>query len=128
MRKNYNVLVVDDDKVSVFIAVDLIRRMGVADQIFTAHSGLVALDILKDITDRGELPQLILLDINMPEMDGFAFLEELEKIGLVDFHRTKIVLFSSLLRRAYMEKAAFYPVAFYLQKPLTEEKLKAVID
>jgi len=71
------------------------------------------------------VPDLILLDLNMPEIDGWMFLEFLEKRGSV----VDVVIISSTIDPADLNKASLYPsVKDFLMKPLTYDKIKHLID
>lgn len=63
----------------------------------------------------------------MPVMDGFAFLEELEKLNNVEFSDMKVVILSSSHNPWEMEKAKNYSVAAFLHKPLTKKKLQSIL-
>jgi CheY-like chemotaxis protein len=79
MKKIKNLLVVDDDKVSSYLISLTLEDMDIADKIATVFNGREALDFLQqNCSDDGEgfCPAFILLDLNIPVMDGFEFLEE----------------------------------------------------
>lgn len=102
--------------------------MGLGTNVRTAQNGLEGLKLLKDATESGELPQLILLDINMHGMGGFEFLEELGKLRYVNLIDTKIVLLSSSLSPLDIELARNHLAATHLKKPLTKDKLLSILD
>lgn len=78
-----NILLVDDDNIFNFLNTKLLRQSGIADEIHTALNGKEALDLLNNYyTGAFALPDVILLDLNMPVMDGFAFLEAFKKLSL----------------------------------------------
>ncbi|RDV15010.1 response regulator [Pontibacter diazotrophicus] len=128
MKQIERVLVIDDDETSIFLTKRLLHSVGVGSQIQTALNGLEGLNSIKKAVAEELLPQLILLDIKMPVMDGFAFLEELERLPNMDFNDTKIALLSSSHNPWEMEKAKKYPVSAFLHKPLTKEKLQRVLE
>jgi CheY-like chemotaxis protein len=66
-------LIVDDDKMSCKIAADIAGEMGL--QVAVENNGMSALSYCN-----GRLPDIIILDINMPRMDGIAFLHELHRM------------------------------------------------
>lgn len=71
------------------------------------------------------LPDLILLDINMPEMDGWEFLHNLKSLNV----ETDVMILSSSLHFADIEKSRkFEAVKCYIEKPLTEEKIERFIS
>jgi len=75
--KPVNVLVVDDDEVDVVTVRRAFERKRIANRIYVAKDGVDALDLLR--TEQISRPILILLDINMPRMNGLEFLRELRK-------------------------------------------------
>jgi CheY-like chemotaxis protein len=91
------ILLVEDDVTFQFLAQTLLRMVGIAkEKIYTASNGMHALDLLKDYYSgsRG-LPDVILLDLNMPVLDGFGFLGAFAELDLPDKHKVKIVVVTS---------------------------------
>ncbi|KAA5538850.1 response regulator [Adhaeribacter rhizoryzae] len=117
------ILLVDDDDTSRFLAKRVFKRVAVEVDILTASHGLEALDIVKEVCQREQCPELILLDINMPIMDGFEFLEQLQKSADLSCAAIKIVLLSSSTHQLDLARARKYPVVDFIEKPLTPEKL-----
>lgn len=127
MKQIERVLVIDDDEISVFLTRRVLKSLGIGSTVLTAHNGLEGLGLIKNTVEEGQLPQLILLDIKMPVMDGFAFLEELEKLEDVDFSDTKIILLSSSHNPWEMERAKKHRAFAFLHKPLAKEELRSII-
>lgn len=130
MKKLRKVFLVDDDETSNFLNRILIQEMQEVDQIYVAKNGKEALNKVHDFIalEEAEWPQLILLDINMPVMDGFEFLEEFSKYDALKRNKILIVLLTSSDSQKDIDKAKNYNIAGYLNKPLTEEKLQKVIS
>lgn len=124
------ILIVDDDKHSNFFNNILLQEMRFAKRVHMAMDGAEALKLIREgYAFKNEACSdnyLILLDIKMPVMDGFEFLEHLSAYR--DFTREKIhvVLLTSLTDRFYDEKAKNFKIATILNKPLTAEKLKII--
>ena len=121
------VLVVEDDETSRFIANSILRRMGLGKEILTANNGLEALKLLKEICVQSNCPELILIDIKMPVMDGFELLMALNESREVDISNSKIVLLTSSASPKDIERAQSYPFTTYMHKPLTKEKLQQIM-
>ncbi|MCR6640937.1 MAG: response regulator [Sporocytophaga sp.] len=127
-EKKFNkVLLVDDDKINNYINLRLIRRIGLSEEIIVTNNGQEAITYLKTC-DKNELPTLILLDINMPVMDGFEFLEEYEKFKFNTVERPMIVVLTTSTNTNDIKKVESSPIAAgYINKPLTEENLLGFI-
>jgi CheY-like chemotaxis protein len=122
------VLVVDDDDNWCYLSKRILQKAGVGKQILTAHNGLEGIKKLQTLTARGEkLPELIFLDIKMPVMDGFEFLEELAHSADLNISHTKIFICSSSYHVQDRERANQYPVAGFITKPLTPDILKNIL-
>jgi len=122
--KNKITYIIDDDKLSIRLMSMLISKNNFCEDIVSFYNPQTALDELKNnASNPSQLPDVILLDLNMPVLDGWQFLDEFE---LVDFTK-KIVIFivSSSIDPSDLEMAKNYPtVKSYIVKPLTSEKLK----
>jgi CheY-like chemotaxis protein len=122
------VLVVDDDDNWCYVTELLLQDCGVGKQIITAKNGLEAIKRLQAIATSAEkLPELIFLDIKMPVMDGFEFLDEVTKSASLDLSHTRIFMYTSSFLPKDKERASQYPVAGFLTKPLTEEVLRDIL-
>ncbi|MDQ3395357.1 MAG: response regulator [Bacteroidota bacterium] len=129
MRKLKKVFLVDDDETSNFLNSLLIRSMKITDKVEIAKNGKEALTkfVAFKTHNGNEFPELVLLDINMPVMDGFEFLEEFEKLYSVNHEEIKIVMLTSSNSPKDIDKAKRFNIAGYINKPLTEEKLQKLI-
>lgn len=126
MESFNKVLIVDDDATARFLITKIIQRVDLSKEIITANNGQEALELLKQVGFTGFCPELILLDINMPLMDGFEFLDAMLSSALLPA-ATKIVLLSSSNHPQDVERAKKYPGTAYVVKPLTEDKLKMIL-
>ena len=81
---NYKrVMLVDDNEIDNIINEKIIEANSFADSILVFQTGQEALDYLKDNqNNEKDLPEIVFLDINMPIMDGFQFLEDFEKLDI----------------------------------------------
>lgn len=114
--------VIDDDPINNLICETLLLRSG-----FTAHvrSFLSARQALEALTQQVQpgFPQVLFLDINMPDMDGWSFLQELRALTLNQ--SLQIVILSSSVNQEDIERAnQWEEVAGYVSKPLDINKLQ----
>jgi CheY-like chemotaxis protein len=123
------VLVVDDDDNWCYLSKRILQKAGVGKQIITATNGLEGIKKLKSMAASGDrLPELIFLDIKMPVMDGFEFLEMVTSSDELNMSQTRIFVCSSSFHVQDREKANRYPVAGFITKPLTPEILKDILN
>ncbi|MEZ4888095.1 MAG: response regulator [Chitinophagales bacterium] len=110
-------MLVDDDKLAMLIAKKMLDRLSDKFEVSVHLNALNALNALKA---HREIPDAILLDINMPQIDGWCFLEELNKIDVF----TDVIMLTSSIYEEDMEKAKKYPqVKGFFQKPLNKDKI-----
>ena len=126
MKSLNSILIVDDDDVTRFLMMRVIKKVVRQQPILTASNGQEALGVLNQVCATDVCPELILLDINMPVMDGFEFLNAFQKSSFATLP-LKVVMLTSSVNVQDVERAKTYNLAGYLQKPLTEDKLKAII-
>jgi CheY-like chemotaxis protein len=126
MQKIKNVLLVDDDPASNFLTQLLLEDMDIVEQISVTTNGKEALDYVKAHCGQNTCPDLILLDINMPLMNGFEFLDHFQHLP-VD-HPIQVVMLTSSASPKDVEKAQSYKISDFVNKPLTEEKLQSIFD
>lgn len=119
-----SILVIDDDKICNFLTVNALKKAGIEGDIDVEINGLEGINRLKETE---EFPDLILLDINMPIMDGLDFLKNYKTEGFEG--KSKIAMYTSSIREADKEVAFQYEDVFeFINKPLTHEKLIDLIN
>ena len=122
------VLVVDDDENWCYIAKMLLKKAGFGNRVITAGNGLEALERLLAMAAAGErLPELVLLDIRMPVMDGFGFLDAVAESAELDLSRTRVYVCTSSSLPHEKERASRHAVAGFITKPLTQELLRGIL-
>lgn len=125
----YNfVMLVDEDEIDNIINQKIIESNNFSERVTVFRTAQEGLDYLNENKDKEEeLPELIFLDINMPIMDGFQFLEEFEKISGKVHSKCKIIMLSSSISPRDIDRAASNRfVRKYLNKPLNARYLQAI--
>ena len=118
-KPQLNIFLVDDQKITNFINRKLINVAGIGKKIHDFINPLTALDALE--TKR---PNLILLDLNMPEIDGWEFLEQLENYKT----DAKVIIVTSSTSKLDVQRAKKYKrVIHYLTKPLNTKSIEEMI-
>ena len=120
----YNsILLVDDDEITNFLHKELLSKVHIAEDIVIATNGEEALSLMKKGGAENHIPDLILLDINMPVMNGFEFLEQFKKLPQEKIKKTKIIALTTSNNERDKEKLKQLGIQQIMIKPLTEEKL-----
>ncbi len=122
------VLVIDDSETDRYIANRILQKNHFSSEIILKESALKGIEYLLSLNDQiDQLPDLIFLDIRMPEMDGFGFLAEYEKLPQSIKTNCVIMMLSTSLNPEDLHKAESSPyVNRYLNKPLNKEKLESL--
>jgi CheY-like chemotaxis protein len=122
------VLVIDDDEINNFTVDAILSRTDFVDEYEIKDSGWNALEYLQEAEDKQAYPDLIFVDINMPEMDGYEFLERYEHRFWNKHVGTRVYMLSSSISEADKEKALSYRCIYeYITKPLNRNKLSKII-
>lgn len=121
------IIVVDDDVASLFVARTVLEQADVCESVLTFHDAQKALDhILTSCDGDGVCPDLVLLDVNMPVMDGVQFLQALQKAGLGGFIHTNVVVLIPAPCVRDRQVASQYRVRGCIEKPFGEAQLAAL--
>lgn len=129
--KPVSVLLIDDDEINNFISIKLIKKALLNTEIMACLNGKFAIDQLADIQqkDPSKMPDYILLDINMPIMNGWEFLDEFKRLNIDPTGKSKIYIISSSVFSNDINRAKSYPlVKDFISKPLNVEKIKELFE
>ena len=124
--RTVSVLLVDDDEINNFISIKLIKKALLNTEIMACLNGKFAIDQLVEIQkkDPEKLPDYILLDINMPIMNGWEFLDEYKRLNIDPLGKSKIFIISSSVFSNDINKARSYNlVTDFISKPLNVDKI-----
>jgi CheY-like chemotaxis protein len=129
------ILLIDDDIATNFINKKIIQKANIIEHIQVALNGREAIDYLcnqgkfESIENKYPQPQLILLDINMPVMDGWEFIETYRNLDIANKENIVIVMLSSSFNPADKAKAESIPeISAFRQKPMSKEALLEIIE
>lgn len=123
-----NLLVIDDDEIIWVLIKDMLHELELVDQLQTFSDGQTALSYLSELPD-SEAPPIIVLDLNMPYLDGFEFLKIYENELWPRFTHTVIYILTTSVREADRQQTLKYPfVKDFISKPMKIEQLKAMLD
>lgn len=129
MKKIDIACIIDDDPIFVFGTKKIMELANFCESFMVFPNGEEAINNLKPIVEAGgpSIPDVILLDLNMPIMDGWQFLDEFTKIPC----QKKIIIYivTSSINPEDMEKAKRYDrISNYLVKPISVENLKGILE
>ncbi|TAF73988.1 MAG: response regulator [Bacteroidetes bacterium] len=133
IKKVNAVMLIDDNEIDNLINQKMIESVNMTDNIFVHSGAKSALEYLKNIEKikvGGEsfLPEFIFLDIDMPLMDGFQFVDEFEKLSDFTKNYCKVILLTSSLDPKDITKSKKNSyIVRYLNKPLTQDSLKKLV-
>ena len=125
------ILLVDDDATTNFLNQRLLKRLAITDTVLVAGNGQDALDLLHQHCEQpasSTCPTLILLDMKMPLMNGFEFLQVFAQRPERKKPAVVIIMLTTSLNPDDVAQMQNLPIAGYLTKPLTTEKIKQIIE
>jgi CheY-like chemotaxis protein len=118
------VLLVDDDPIFHFLNAKIIEVANVSCEVKSVQDGRQAIQLLQD----GYRPQFIFLDLDMPHMNGFQFIDAFHKLTVPEKENITIVVLTSSETVEEQNRVSSLGVRHYLSKPLTETAVKSLLD
>ena len=129
MPRFSNVLLVEDDPITIMVCDRIIKMSDFATNVVSCENGKTAIDHINKLVNEGkQFPEIIFLDINMPVMNGWDFLEEFEMIKDKISPMPRIFILSSTVDpEDYKRAKSFSAVDNFISKPLSKESLEQIL-
>jgi CheY-like chemotaxis protein len=127
MKKS--ILLVDDSTIDTMINEKIVSSLGLFKEVHRAENGAQALKIF-NLYQSGttDVPDIILLDLNMPVMDGFGFIQAFQALNFPHKENVLIVIVTSSDDPMDMKLAKNLGIKYFLSKPLTHESVRTIIQ
>jgi len=124
------VCLIDDDPVYTFVVKKILKHIRQSNQLINFPNGELALNWLKsNMSESSVLPELILLDISMPVMNGFEFVESFETLPVEKKQGISIFMLSSSINENDIAKVRGYSsIKQFINKPLTANSIAGVLE
>jgi len=124
------ILLIDDDESTNFLHTMYLEEWGITESIHVALNGQEGIDFLKENDGfRNAERTLILLDINMPIMNGFEFLKAYEELDDTDKASSVVIMLTSSLHAEDQAKASgFHDLKGFINKPLSKEMMMDIVN
>ncbi|GAA4493481.1 hypothetical protein GCM10023172_02090 [Hymenobacter ginsengisoli] len=125
-----HIVLIEDNETTSFLNNRLLSRLGVARQVSSFSKAEEALDFLwgrEQASPAEDVPDLVFVDLKMPGMSGFDFLERYSQLPAAIQERTVVAVLTTSMHGADTARVAQYPNVEYLTKPLTEEKMQRLL-
>ena len=126
-QQKLNIFLVDDDHIYQFTAKKTLESMGLQGQVSVFTDGEQAISFIRDhIEQPEELPDIIFLDINMPVMDGWQFVEEYQRLNITK--KISLYMVSSSVDETDMKRSRAYDVIDdYIIKPVGRNRFEELL-
>jgi len=123
------ICIIDDDLIYQLIINKIIAKLNIDYQVVSFYNGKDALDTLSStLKETKNLPEIILLDLKMPIMDGWDFMENIGRILSYKKNKTEIYIVSSSISYEDQERAKSYPeIKGYFSKPIDGNQILDII-
>lgn len=128
MKKINLACIIDDDPIYIFGIKKMIEVVDFCSDFIVFNNGKEAIDGLNKLyADTGKVPDIILLDLNMPILDGWQFLEDF--VGFPSEKKIIIYVVSSSINQCDIDKAmSFGSVKNYIYKPIRKQDLQEILE
>lgn len=121
------ILLLDDDQINNVVSKRVIQTMNIAKNVICLDNGEAGINFIKSYyKENGSLPELILLDVNMPIMDGFEFLENFNTLNFPV--QPLIVVLTTSCSSKDVERMKELGIKKYINKPLSKENVMKILE
>ncbi|HYG41237.1 MAG TPA: response regulator [Cytophagales bacterium] len=118
-----HLLIIDDDQLTDILIEGISNNLNLINRFIFKTNGWKALEYLSFCKQTNDFPNLIILDLKMPEMTGYEFLEKYEQLYFEDFLNTKIVIATNSPLKYEKDAANSFPsIDLFINKPIVKEK------
>ena len=130
MNKIASSCIIDDDPIFIYGTKRIMKEVDFCEDVFVYNNGQEAIEGLTNLGENGNaLPTVIFLDLNMPIMNGWEFLDLFTKLTSKTILGVRVYIISSSIDPRDLEKVKDYDfVHSYILKPITHDDLKNVMD
>ncbi len=130
MKKINSACIIDDDDIFIYGTRRIMQEVRFCDDIIVFKNGKEAIDGMQNYLIEGKnLPEIIFLDINMPIMNGWDFLEEFTKIPNLNKDNIQLYVVSSSIDPSDLQRAKqFELVNNYILKPILPKQLNEILE
>ncbi len=128
MMNTSKTCIIDDDEIFVIVAKKIMKVAGFSEEVTNFKNGKDAIDFFREnITNATIIPDMVFLDLNMPLMDGWDFLDALDQLDLPK--KVKVFIFTSSIDPKDEKRSQDYSIVErFIEKPLTMQKLKLISE
>ena len=129
-KKINSIFLIDDDHITNFINARLVSRLRLTESLLISQNGKEAIGLLEECLAQGkQSPSLIFLDINMPVMDGFEFVEKFGLLPFINKEEVLIYMLTTSENSKDIEKVTSNErITGFINKPLTEDKILKIVQ
>jgi CheY-like chemotaxis protein len=123
------ILLIDDDNINNFLNERLLKKLQISNAVKTALNGEEGLKYIDQhcAVHEGCCPDLVFLDINMPVMDGFEFIKNFQKLDFQNKEKMTVAILTTSKNQKDIEALKGLGSYRFLNKPLTEAKVKEIL-